>query len=80
MIPYMVGKLAPNSTHVIRGLVKQGPGRGYFRVVPFQIGDKFVTSPHPLIVELEHLLRCLRDSFSPLLCLTSPCHVFLSQP
>ena len=80
MIPYMVGKLAPNSTHVIRGLVKQVPGRDYFRAVPFQNGDRLVTSPHPLIVELGHPLRCLRASFSPLVCLTVPCHVFLSQP
>ena len=45
MIPYMVGKLAPNSSHLIRGLVKYVPGRGYFRVVSSQNGDKFVTSP-----------------------------------
>ena len=28
MIPYMVGKLAPNSIHFTRDLVKQIPGRG----------------------------------------------------
>ena len=33
MIPYMVGKLAPNSSHFTRGLVKCVPGRGYFRAV-----------------------------------------------
>ena len=43
----MVGKLAPNSTHFTRGLVKYVPGRGYFRVVPSQNGDIFVTSPPP---------------------------------
>ena len=54
MIPYMVGKLAPNSLHWIRGLVKYVPGRagrGYFRAVSSQIGDEFVTSPTPPIVE-----------------------------
>ena len=45
MIPYMVGKLAPNSADFIRGLVKYVPGRGNFRAVPSQNGDKFVTSP-----------------------------------
>ena len=51
MIPYMVGKFAPNSTHFTKGLVKYVPGRGYFRVVPSQNGDKFVTSPLPPILE-----------------------------
>ena len=52
MIPYMVGKLAPNSSHLTSGLVQYVPGRGYFRAVPSQNGDKYVTSPPPLIVEL----------------------------
>ena len=47
MIPYMVGKLAPNSSHLTRGLVKYVPGRGYFRAVLSQNGDKFGTSPPP---------------------------------
>ena len=47
MIPYMAGKLAPNSSHLTRGLVKYVPGRGYFRAVPSQNGDKYVTSPPP---------------------------------
>ena len=47
MIPYMVGKLAPNSSHLIRGLVKYVPGRSSFRAVSFQNGNKFVTSPPP---------------------------------
>ena len=47
MIPYMVGKLAPNLSHLIRGLVKYVPGRGYFRAVAYQNGDKYVTSPPP---------------------------------
>ena len=47
MIPYMVGKLAPNSSHLTRGLVKSVSGRGYFRAVPSQNGDKYVTSPPP---------------------------------
>ena len=52
MIPYMVGKLAPISLHLTRGLVKYVPGRGCFRAVPSQNGDKYVTSPSPPIVEL----------------------------
>ena len=44
MIPYMVGKLAPNSSHLSRGLAKYVPGRSYFRAVPSQNGDKIV---HP---------------------------------
>ena len=52
MIPYMVRKLAPNSSHLTRGLVKSVPGRGYFRDVPSQNGDKYVTSHPPPIVEL----------------------------
>ena len=51
MIPYMVGKLAPNPSHLTRGLVKYVPGRGYFRAFPSQDGDKYVTSPRPPIVE-----------------------------
>ena len=51
MISYMVGKLAPNSSHLTRGLVKYVPGRGYFRAVSSQNGDKFVTSPPPPLVE-----------------------------
>ena len=47
MIPYMVGKLAPNTTHPTRGVVKCVPRRGCFRAVPSQNGDKFVTSPTP---------------------------------
>ena len=49
--PHMVGKLAPNSTHFTRELVKYVPGRGFFRAVPSQNGEKFVTSPPPSIVE-----------------------------
>ena len=47
MVPYMVGQLAPNSSHLTRGLVKYVSGRGYFRTVPSQNGDKIVTSPPP---------------------------------
>ena len=47
MIPYMVGKLAPNSSHLTRELVRYVPGRSYFRAVPSQNGDKYVTSPPP---------------------------------
>ena len=52
MTPYMVGKLAPISSHFTRGLVKYVPGRGYFRAVSYQNGNKFLTSPPPPIVEL----------------------------
>ena len=51
MIPYMVGKIAPSSSHLTRGLVKYVSSRGYFRAVPSQNGDKYVTSPPPQIVE-----------------------------
>ena len=51
MIPYMVGKLAPNSSHFNR--VKSVPGRGYFRAVPTQNGENmFHPLPPPPIVEL----------------------------
>ena len=52
MIPYMVGKLAANSSHLTRGLVKHVPGRVHFRADPSQNGDKYVTSRPPAIVEL----------------------------
>ena len=45
MIVYMTGKLAPNSTHFSRGLVKYVPGRDCFRAVPSQSEDNFATSP-----------------------------------
>ena len=51
MIPYMVGKLVPNSPHWTRGLVRYVSGRSYFRAVPSQNRDKFVTSPRSPIVE-----------------------------
>ena len=47
MIPCMVGKLAPNPIHFIGELVKYVLRRDYFRAVPSQNGDKFVTSPPP---------------------------------
>ena len=37
----------PQSNSFHQGLVKYVPGRGYFRAVPSQNGDKFVTSPPP---------------------------------
>ena len=51
MIVYMVGKLAPNSNHFTRGLVKYVPRRGCFRAVPSRNENKFATSPTPLVVE-----------------------------
>ena len=47
MIPYMVGKLAPNSSHLTRVLVKYVPERRYFLTVSSQNGDKFVTPSPP---------------------------------
>ena len=66
MIPYMVGKLAPISSHLTRGLVKYVPGRGYFRAVSSQNGDKFViTPPPPPIVErVERRTSKIREAFS----------------
>ena len=52
MIPYMVGKFAPNSSHLTKKLVKYVPGRDYFCAVPSQNGDKYVRTPPPSIVEL----------------------------
>ena len=58
MIPYMVGKLVPNSSHLTRRLVKYVPGRDYFRAVSSQNGETFVTSPpSPPIVERFGYLR-----------------------
>ena len=54
----MVGKFAPNSSHLTRGLVKYVPARGYFRAVPSQNGDKFVTSPPPIV---ERVVGCKSD-------------------
>ena len=66
MIPYMVGKLAPNSSHLTRGLVKYVPGRGYFCAVSSQNGDRFVTPP---IVERVYsrgvVTRGFRASYVP---------------
>ena len=47
MIPYMAGKLTPNASEFTRGLVKYVPGKSYFRAVPSQNGDIFVTPPSP---------------------------------
>ena len=53
MIPYMVGRLAPNSSDLTRGLVKYAPGKGCFRAISSPNGDKYVSSPPPQkIVEL----------------------------
>ena len=40
----------PRIHHLTKGLVKYVPGRGYFRAVSSQNGDKLVTSPPPPIV------------------------------
>ena len=44
-------QIVPNSIYFTKALVKQAPGRGYFRVVPSQNGDKFMISPPPPIIE-----------------------------
>ena len=49
--PHMVVKLAPNSTHLTRGLVKYIPGRGCFYAVPSQNGEKLLHPLPPSIVE-----------------------------
>ena len=51
MIPYTVGKLAPNSAYFTRGVVKYLPERDSYCAVSSQNGDKIVTSRPPPIVE-----------------------------
>ena len=65
MIPYMVRKLAPNSSLLTRGLVKSVPGRGYFRAVPSQNREKYVTSPPLPIVELVFIRENREDTEEP---------------
>ena len=60
-MPYMVGKLAPNSSHLTRGLGKYVPSRSYFRAVPSPNGDKLVISPPPPIVERVRPTECFND-------------------
>ena len=57
MIPYMVGKFAPNATHSTRGVVKCVTGRGFFRAVPSQNGGEKLTSPPPPIVERVNTVK-----------------------
>ena len=63
---YMVGKLAPNSIHFTREVVKQVPGRAYFRVVLSQNGNKIVTSPTPPIVERVEICERKREQIKKL--------------
>ena len=89
MIPYMVGKLAPNSSHLTRGLVKYVLGRDYFRAVSSQNGDTYVKSPPLPIVELvgsvEMLVvsiaraRCSRRNRSHLETTVSSAFLFLAE-
>ena len=68
MIPYMVGKLAPNSTHSTRGLVKHVPGRGYFRAVSSQNGDKLLhprPPPQSLNRSTAEIARILAEALAP---------------
>ena len=70
MIPYMVGKLAPNRNHPTRSLVKYVPGRSYFRAVSSQNGDKLVTSPPPPqswngSMVIGEVGRCPREHLGP---------------
>ena len=70
----MVGKLAPNSSHFTRGLVKHVPGRGYFRAVPSQNGDKFATSPTSQSLndsDLKHRLQNFINLATPRKLLTT---------
>ena len=60
---YMVGKLAPNSTHFTSGLVKDVPGRGYFRAIPSQHGDKFATPPPPQSLN-DSMMRPYADGWA----------------
>ena len=55
MIPYMAGKLAPNSSRLTRGIVKRVPGRDYFRAIPSQTGTNMLHPRPPLIVELVNI-------------------------
>ena len=71
MIPYIAGKRAPNSTNSTRGLAKYVPGRIYFRTVPSQDGDKFVTSPPPP-QSLNGSLDCLQEEYPARLLPTPP--------
>ena len=59
MILHIVDKLAPNSSHLTTGLVNYVPGRGCFRAVSSQNGDKIVTSPPPPPI-VGRLLRGLQ--------------------
>ena len=43
----LIGKLAPNSTHSTRGLVKSVLERGFFRAFPPELGGQFC-DPRPL--------------------------------
>ena len=63
MIPYIVGKIAPDSLHLTKGLVKYVPGRGYFRAVSSQNGDKFVTSPPPIVERVSPGIKCYSHVF-----------------
>ena len=83
MIPYVVGKFAPNSSYLNRGLVNSVLYRVCFRAVSSQNGDKIVTSPPPSIVErvsspLEGIKysQCIVNywpccRYSPTYCLTA---------
>ena len=79
----MVGKLPLNSNHSTRGLAKYVPGRGYFRAVSSQNGDKFVTSPTPPpIVERVHCrFRCSPPFFVyPFVYISFQFPVFVRSP
>ena len=64
MIPYMLGKLAPNSTHSIKGFVEYIPGRDFFRVVLLQNGNKMRHPTHSLNDSLiEHTIAQLHSIY-----------------
>ena len=66
MIPHMVGKLAPNSSHLTRGLVKYVPGRApvgaIFEPFPPKTGTNLLhPRPSPIVervLKISFLFLC----------------------
>ena len=61
MIPYMVGKFAPNRTHFARGVVEYLAGRGYFRDILSENGAKKCGIPPQLVERLTRAPTGLVD-------------------
>ena len=66
MIPYMVGKLAPNSSHLTRRLVKYVSGRGYFRTIPSKkkTGTNLLHPPPPIVERVFLSIRLSPKDFA----------------